>query len=186
MCLKYTLNTLDVTGQTIGVDFDTFNLYKQKSIRHRAQKVLVSLSLFKRQRLQPQPWSVPLLWKSRWQGSPDICAEMLKPIITSLRLPRIPLDVHLSSQRAISQGNNKQPLLILLNSPGGGSRADMSWTGDSREEGGGLHLSSCTAAAAVSIHMVKPVSAGLMHMQQAQTGYTRLLLHFNGKAGNGR
>lgn len=45
LCLKYTLNTLDVTGQTIGVDFDTFNLYKQKSIRHRAQKVFVSLSL---------------------------------------------------------------------------------------------------------------------------------------------
>lgn len=39
---------------------------------------------------------------SRWQGSPDICVEMVKPIITTLRLLWIPLDVHLSSAKAIS------------------------------------------------------------------------------------
>ena len=45
---------------------------------------------------------------------------------------------------------------------------------------------SMLCAAGLSIHMVKPVSAGLMHMQKSQTGCVWLLLHFNGKAGNDR
>jgi len=36
------------------------------------------------------------------QGSPDICAAMVKHIITSVPPLWIPLDVHLSSPKAIS------------------------------------------------------------------------------------
>lgn len=67
----------------------------------------------------------------------------------------------------------------LLNTPGGGSSVSMNKAGELWGVVQFLFMSNLTR---VVIDMLGVVSAGLIHMQQAQTGCKWLLLHLNGKA----
>ena len=78
------------------VDFDMFNLYKQKSISHLAEgsQSLSSKGSDYSQSLDLSDCSgIPLAGQSCYS-----CGDV-EPIITSLQLLWIPLDVHLSSPK---------------------------------------------------------------------------------------
>lgn len=61
---------------------------------------------------------------SRWQGTAVVCVATVKAIITSLHVLWIPLDVQLSSLKPSLMETITNPT-PPLNSPGGGSSADI-------------------------------------------------------------
>lgn len=120
-----------------------------------------------------------------WQGSHVVCVEMVEAIITSPLLLWIPLDVHLSSPKPSLMETITNPTQAFERTRWG-QQCWYELEQVTPGEGGVLHFLFMHCLARLSIHMVKPASAGLMHMQKSQTGWVWLLLHFNEKGGNDR
>lgn len=98
------------------------NLHKQQSISHIAQSPHLAL-----QKEMITAWALirPTAAGSRWRSSPDICVEIAEPIIARLRLLlRFHFMRTFDLQRYLL-GKQYPAQPILLNSPGGGSSADI-------------------------------------------------------------